>query len=224
MLISEVEPIDKFGINLLDNENPDEIIDAIIELPLRNACKIFRQKGVKTVMSSANKNNVLKPGIKPTEKEDVNNPALFLFMPSPTYEDAGKGYAWIMLDFEALSNENKELLFLLESRTGKNGENVGEKGIWFVKAHDMRDMFGRDTNYNGDDREKEFIKRKIELVYNNQRYPNRVAIIRMPVNEETTVEEVDEYFSKFAKSFRTQIINKEDKTNEEPDDNDQISH
>jgi len=224
MLISEVEPIDKFGINLLDNENPDEIIDAIIELPLRNACKIFRQKGVKTVMSSANKNNVLKPGIKPTEKEDVNNPALFLFMPSPTYEDAGKGYAWIMLDFEALSNENKDLLFLLESRTGNNGENVGEKGIWFVKAYDMLDMFGRDMKYNGDDRAKEFMNRKIELVYNNQMYPNRVAIIRMPVNEETTVEEVDEYFSKFAKSFRTQIINKEDKTNEEPDDNDQISH
>ena len=30
----------------------------------------------------------------------------------------------------------------------------------------------------------------------------------MPVNEQTTVEEVDKYFSDFARSFRTQIINK----------------
>ncbi|MBQ6991690.1 MAG: hypothetical protein IJN50_02060 [Clostridia bacterium] len=223
MLIKEIEPIDKFGVDLLNRENADEVIDAIIELPLRRACKFFRQKGVKTVMSSANKNNVLKPGIKPTEKEDINDPALFLFWPAPTFEDAGKGYAWIMIDFESLSNENKDLLFSLESRTGKNSEPVGEKGIWFVKAHNM---FEHDTNYNGDNRQKEFMKRRIQLSYNDGLYPKKVAIIRMPVNEQTTVEEVDEYFSKFAQSFKSQVINKEEKSiiNEEPDDNDEMSH
>lgn len=30
----------------------------------------------------------------------------------------------------------------------------------------------------------------------------------MPVNEKTTVEEVDKYFSDFARSFRSQTINK----------------
>ena len=73
MLITNIEPIDKWGKNLLNEEEhtAEELIDTIIEEPLRAACKIFREKGIQTVMSSANKNNVLKEGEQPVEKHDV---------------------------------------------------------------------------------------------------------------------------------------------------------
>lgn len=43
----------------------------MIELPLRQACVIFKEKGIETVMSSANKNNVLSRNKKRVEREDV---------------------------------------------------------------------------------------------------------------------------------------------------------
>ena len=52
-------------------DDSSNIIDKIVELPLRKPCKIFKQKGIETVMMSANKNNILKPGEQVVEKEDV---------------------------------------------------------------------------------------------------------------------------------------------------------
>ena len=40
-----------------------------------------------------------------------------------------------MISFESLSDENKDLLFELEKRKGANGENIGEKAIWFVSHY-----------------------------------------------------------------------------------------
>lgn len=94
--IKDIKPNASIGRNLLKAEDGDEIIDLMIEKPLRKACKIFRNKGIETVMSSANRKNVLPYGVKPTEKEDVRGREYYL--DSPTYEDAGKGYAWIMLN------------------------------------------------------------------------------------------------------------------------------
>ena len=137
MLITDIEPIDKWGKNLLTEKDPDKVIDDIIEEPLRKACKVFRKKGIKTVMSSANKNNVLEDGDKPIEKADVYGSGQQFLKDRPTYEDAGKGYAWIMLDFETFSDENKDWLFSLEGRKGENGEPLGEKAIWFVNPCEM---------------------------------------------------------------------------------------
>ena len=131
--ISEIEPIGSIGINLIDADKAEQKIDNIIELPLRQPCKIFRKKGIETVMSSANKNNLLKQGQNPKEKEDVSGKCQHLFYPEPTFEDAGIGYAWIMINFNTLSDENKDILFKLEEKTGTNGEKIGEKAIWFVK-------------------------------------------------------------------------------------------
>ena len=83
-------------------------------------------------MSSANKNNVLKEGEQPIEKHNVYGSGQQYQKDRPTYEEAGRGYAWIMLDFNSLSDENKDWLFSLEERKGTNGEPVGEKAIWFV--------------------------------------------------------------------------------------------
>jgi len=235
VLISEIEPIDRIGVNLLKKDNPREVIDEIIELPLRKACEIFRRKGIETVMSSANKNNILNPGEKPKEKEDVYGNGQQWFYPRPSYEDAGRGYAWIMINFDTLSDENKDWLFSLEQRQSQNGEKIGEKAIWFVHPHEMGNLYfdlraGKvdydylrtvlseeeiPQNIQVDKKLVEFEKRHIVLAYNNGRYPMQTVFLRKPINVQTTVEEVEEYFSKLAESFRSQIIDKKmDETGE----------
>lgn len=221
MLVSEVEPIGDIGINLLQEKNPKNIIDKSIELPLRNACKIFLEKGIETVMSSANKNNVLLKGEKTTERQDVYEKQWVY--PSPTFEDAGKGYSWIMINFDSLSDSNKDLLFSIEERTGKDGQKIGEKIIWFVHPCIMGNLDYKiktgqysyeylrtileeeeiPQNIEVDERLAKFEKRHVVLRYNN-RYPENTVIIRMPINEATTVDEVDKYFTNFAKSFENQ--------------------
>lgn len=228
MLIKEIEPINKVGVNLLKSDNEIDVIDQIIELPLRKACKIFRNKGIETVMSSANKNNVLKPGEKSIEKEDVYGNIEKLFE-THTFLEAGKGYAWIMLNFDTLSDENKDLLFELEERKGKNGEKIGEKIIWFVHPTEMNgniefslrigkyDYDFLRTVLNEENIPKkvevdkkliEFEKRHIVLLYPWLDSSTEAVFLRMPINEKTTVEEVQEYFSKFAECFKAQKIEK----------------
>ena len=45
MLITEINPIENVGVDILEKENPEKIIDEVVELPLRRACKIFAKKG-----------------------------------------------------------------------------------------------------------------------------------------------------------------------------------
>lgn len=232
MLIKEINPIDKSGVSLLNDRDAETLIDEIIELPLRNACKIFKKKGIETLMSSANKNNVLEAGEKVIEKEDVYGSGQQYSKLRPTYEDTGKGYAWIMLNFDTLSEENKDWLFALESKKGKNGEPIGEKAIWFVHPceisnleykikvghydyHFLKTVLPENQIPQGiefDERLAEFEKRHIVLAYHWGMYSLQSVFLRMPINEQTTVEEVDEYFSKLAKGFKEQ--NKESDVND----------
>lgn len=205
MLIKDIEPIKDFGIDLLKKQNADEIIDKIIEAPLRSACKILRQKGIKTVMSSANKNNVLQPGEKRKEKEDVKDD--WMYCCDTTFEDAGCGYAWIMLDFETLSDENKDMLFALEERNDAQGNHIGERRIWFVHPFMLWNM-ELCEKIKKDERLEKFEKKSIILSYNN-RYPESTIIVRMPVTEQTTADEVEEYFVKFAEVLKEQNKEKE---------------
>lgn len=220
MLIKEIEPIGNIGVNLLDKAN--ETIEEIIELPLRKAIKRFREKGIQTVMSSANKNNLTKLGEKPKEKEDIHRKNEYLFdsKSAPSFEDAGVGYAWIMLDFESLADENKDFLFSMEEKTG-------EKGIWFVHPFPRSNLYydlksGKiDYEYlktllpeekmpprvEKDERLAKFEAKSIILSYNN-RYPAETVIVRMPINETSTVEEVEDYFYKFAEAFKEQNIDR----------------
>ena len=203
MLIKEVEPNDYRGVNLLNIDRPESLMERIIEQPLLNACKIFKDKGIETVMSSANKNNLLKPGEKPKEKEDLSGDGQQWFLEHPIYEDAGRGYAWIMLNFQTLSEENRQWLFSLEERKGENGEPIGEKAVWFIEPN----IFGKFNSINGIRSEK-FEEKKIILGYNDGLYPRQTVMLRMPINENTTVEEVDSYFSKLAENFKSQILEK----------------
>ena len=203
MLIKEIEPNDYRGINLLNIDKPESLMERIIEPPLLNACKIFKNKGVETVMSSANKTNILKPGEKAKEKEDVYGNGQQWFLNHPTYEDAGRGYAWIMLNFQTLSEANRDWLFSLEERKDENGEPIGEKAVWFVEPNN----FGIFNTKKGVDSSK-FNEKKIILGYNDGLYPKQTVILRMPISENTTVKEVDEYFSTLAESFISQIPEK----------------
>lgn len=223
MYIRDIEPIGDIGVELLDKENAEEIIDRIIEEPLKKPIKVFYNKGIRTVMSSANKNNIVPKGEKPKNKEDVKSG--YLFLDGSTFEDAGVGYAWIMLDFDILSDKNKEMLFRLEERKDEKGNKVGEEAIWFVHPTIMGNIdyqmkTGR-FNYDllgpsaKDEKPIEIVKvdpqyvkfedKAIILPYNN-RYPANTVILRMPVNENTKVEEVEEYFCKIAELLKSQRI------------------
>ena len=193
MLIRDIKPIGDRGINFLNIDSAEKMIEKMIELPLRNACKIFNKKGIETVMSSANQNNLLKPTEKSFEKEDL------LKMQDaesrPSYEIVGKGYAWIMLNFDSLSEENKNWLFSLEERKSETGENIGEKAVWFVHPYTLPKHLQKS---------EEFEKRHVLLTYHDGLYPRHSVFLRMPLSENSTVEDVDDYFSKLAESFKEQ--------------------
>ena len=210
MLIRDIKPIDRFGTNLLKANNPDELIKELIELPLQKPCAIFKEKGIETCMSSANANNIMPFGKRRIEKEDVFGKGQEWFYPRPTFEDAGRGYAWIMLNYNSLSKANKNFLLSLEQKKGKKGEMIGDKAIWFVEPSIV--MFGCLNDKESQDFEgEEFKKRRIILSYND-RYADQSVFLRMPINNRTTVEEVEDFFTQFAKSFETQVREREPKS------------
>ena len=202
LLVSEVKPIGKVGKNLLENRNAEEIIKTIIEKPMQKACLVCKEKNIETAMSSANKNNIVKKNKIRINKKQVmekleNNK-------TQTFLEAGKGYAWLMLNYNTLSDENKEILFSLE-------ETLGEDSIWFVKScyietmNKLRKPFKlRPLVETFDDKYAEKFKEKqIILMYNNK-YPRRSTFIRMPIYENTTVEDVEYYFERIISKLKTQ--------------------
>lgn len=193
MLIKEIKPIGKVGKDFLNNENADNVIDKIIELPLRKACKIFKNKNIETNMSSANRKNLPKNGTKRIEREDLKLDDKFHYI-GTNFTSAGKGYAWIMMNYDKLSNENKDKIFELR-------EKLTEKGVWFVYSMYYVKFHTEENEYN--DYKKIFDEKSFRLIYNNK-YPRRAIFIRMPISEETTVEEVEEYFCKIANEMLQQ--------------------
>ncbi len=202
MLVSEIKKIGKVGKNLLDNKNAEEIIEIIIEKPLQKACKECKEKNIETVMSSANKNNIVRKNKKRIDKKDIIEKIKQHKMQN--FMQAGKGYAWLMLNYNTLSDKNKEIIFSLE-------EELGEDVIWFVKENftdsmnvirnrlKMKPMIQKfDDKYTDKFQEKQLL-----LMYNNK-YPTRNVFIRMPINENTKVEEVEEYFSKIISKLKKQ--------------------
>ena len=181
MLVSEVKPIGKVGKKRLENKKAEEIINTIIEKPLQ-----------KTSMSSANRKNIVKKGKKSVKRADVLE--LMKQEKTQTFLQAGKGYAWIMINYNTLSDENRKILFSLE-------ETLGEDTIWFIKScyvefmNKIRKPFRlKPMVENFDDMYADkFKERQLILMYNNK-YPRRAVFIRMPIDENTTDKEVETYF------------------------------
>ena len=193
MLVSEVKKIGKVGKNLLEKKDANEIIELIIEKPLQKACKECKEKNIETVMSSANKNNIIKKGKERTNRKEVIEDAKKHKMQS--FTEAGKGYAWLMINYNTLSDENRKILFELE-------KELGEDTIWFVKSNyvDAMNVIRKRLKMKlmveifNDKYANEFKERQLLLMYNNN-YPRRCVFIRMPIDENTKVEDVEEYFS-----------------------------
>jgi len=203
MLVKDVKPIGKIGKDLLENKNADQIIETIIEKPLQKACMECKEKNIETVMSSANKKNIVKINKKRMNKkeviEEIKKGKIRTFLV------AGKGYAWLMLNYNTLSDENKEILFSLEKK-------LGEDTIWFLEPtyveviNPIRQRFGfeiLDIDLKEDKYKEDFEKRKLRLMYSNI-YPRKSVFIRMPIDENTQIEEVEEYFSKILSILKKQ--------------------
>ena len=183
MLVSEVKRIGKVGEKLLENKNAEERIEILIEKPLQKAFKQCIEK------KRINKVDV----IEIYKKRNLQ-----------TFLQAGKGYAWLMLNFNTLSDENKEILFSLE-------EQFGEDCIWFVKSSYVewinpirKKLKLKQLVEKFDDKyAEEFKEKQILLMYNNN-YPRRNVFIRMPIDNDTKVEEVELYFETIISKLKKQ--------------------
>lgn len=202
MLIKEIKPIGKVGKNLLENKNAEEIINTIIEKPLQKACKECKEKNIETVMSSANKKNIMKKNRKRVDRADVIEAAEKHKV--QTFLQAGKGYAWIMINYNTLSDENRKILFSLE-------KEIGEDAIWFVKSNYVEFLNAIRKPFKlkkivetfDDTYANQFKERQLLLMYNNN-YPRRNVFIRMPIDENTEVKEVETYFHAIISKLKNQ--------------------
>ena len=202
MLVREIKPIGKDGKNFLETKNADEIISIIIEKPLQKACNSCKAKNIETVMSSANKNNIAKNNKKNITRKDVIESAKKHKI--QTFLRAGKGYAWLMLNYNTLSDENRKILFSLE-------KELGEDAIWFVKSNYVeflnfiRKPFRlKKIVETFDDKYAQQLKEKQLLLMYNNNYPRRNVFIRMPLNEKTKIEEVEFYFDEIISKLKKQ--------------------
>ena len=201
MLVSEIKPIGKVGKNLLKNKNADELIEILIEKPLQKACKECKEKNIETVMSSANKKNIVKKNQKRITKKEIVEKSNQHKMQS--FVEAGKGYAWLMINYNTLSNENREILFSLE----KSEQDT----IWFVKSNYVETMNSIRKRFKlkeiiekfDDKYAQQFRKKQILLMYNNK-YPRRNVFIRMPIDEKTKVNDVEKYFEEIISILKKQ--------------------
>ena len=134
-------------------------------------------------MSSANKNNLVKKNkIRINKKEAIQRANEGK---TQTFLTAGRGYAWLMLNYNTLSDENRKILFDMENE-------LGEDSVWFVKSNyievmnKMRKLFRLKPLVEtfDDTYAEKFKEKQLILMYNN-RYPRRSVFLRMPIEETT---------------------------------------
>lgn len=202
MLVSEIKPIGKFGKNMLENEEADELIYRIIEKPLQNACKACKDKNIETVMSSANKNNIMTRKQKRINKLELKQ--MLQKNKLLNFEYVGKGYAWIMINYNTLSDENRKRAFDLENELGEDSVLFVKENYTDTKNFIRRKLKLKEVEQVFDDKyADEFKKRQLKLVYKNT-YPSRNVFIRMPIDETTKVQDVDLYFKQIISKFEEQ--------------------
>ena len=155
----------------------EEDLNDIVELPLLNACKDLFRKNIRTIMSSCNKFNVIGLNKYAGDKEAGEN---MKFMYS-----YGEGYAWIMLDYDSLSEENK----LIISKYHHQQEN---RFVYSIKYEDNLEASPSDFKEN-----------YIESLL-TPHYKDRVIVMRYELSQNTTAKEVNDYFLGITSSLKFQ--------------------
>lgn len=207
---------DKSNFKIIDMESD---ISELIETPVRKPVKQLYRKNIITVMSSANEINV--------SWQDENGEDMYLT--NSDFDSVifsfGNGYAYIMLDYDSLSDENKAIMNDLYDELNEDDKRPeytygissfdsykGDKRV--IYAIHQIEMPGRAwsidristyealTKSPDDKMDKEFLRRS-NFVYTTP-YTRRSIILRYPVDENTEVEEVSEYFSNICERLEGQ--------------------
>lgn len=207
ILVKNIEPIRFDGEIDIDNEMA---LYMCIEPPVRNACMILNEMGITTLMSSANKVDV----------ENKNKKIDYFRNRSGEHFNIGNGYAWIMIDWESLSQYNKQKLIMLNNGTipielsDKEKENLAhnceinnfpvsqKELVSFFQIVSERLLSIRDrtvlkleVNSNEDnyfDQNRRGYACNNSLCNHGDNY--RTVVIRYPLDESTTVYQVNNYF------------------------------
>lgn len=91
-----------------------------------------------------------------------------------------------------------------EATKDSDGINIGEKTVWFIQAPSFNIIKDREQKENPLD--ENFKKHSFILQYNSGRYPNQVVILRMPINNKTTVTDVEAYFDELTSKLKQQQV------------------
>ena len=216
MRVIEVERIDTQENQDLDDTN----IESFIEAPLIEPIRKFNEKGIKTLMSSCNKRNVN------WITEDGRNVYTDEVRSDLIYKDIysfGYGYAYVMLDFDSLSPENRNIMETTYSVL--NGEINEEQNQSKIYKGNKRIIYGavpstfmvgnHEYDSNGFRKrpgmhfsystlkedslgtEDEFFLNNFDIIPTSTTTP-RIVIVRYPVNEQTETLEVTDFFNKLA--------------------------
>ncbi len=103
--LREIEPQGNDGSKKL-------IVDeeySFIEYPVREAVRRMNESGIKTIMSSSNKDDVEANG------KNENTFGDNIFIMANSHFSIGNGYAWIMIDYASLSEKLKQRVIELNS-------------------------------------------------------------------------------------------------------------
>ena len=184
MFIKDIKRIKNDSFEILSIND----IENYIEYPLIKAHEEFFCKNIKTVMSSSNKRNVLW-------LDDDNNSLDYTW-----YGDNfnfGKGYAWIMLDYDLLSDSNKDII----------GKLCDDDLVILAVHPDTNSYISKlqalnHNPYKDDPRYVDFYSKC--LCINTTKYCERSVVLRYPVDENTLDSSVEEYFLSLSKVFKKQ--------------------
>lgn len=207
----------------LDDETMQKLC---LEKPVRKACLDLKKNGIETLMSSANANNILNKDKSVDESK--------IYIGENDSWVIGNGYAWIMLDWDQLSDANKQ--YLISIKNGEldlhlrgneidslkhNSKLNGKKGspdeiIKFYEYVDVPNEMARTFDFDSASivanmqlsalpSDDYYDLSKVYLIGHNslnnhmsQSRGNhfRTVAIRYPMNEKTTVDDVEKFYSK----------------------------
>lgn len=223
MKVTDIERINIEENQVLNSNN----IQDFIEQPLIESIEMFNEKGIKTLMSSCNKHNVkwINDEGKNIFTEDLRSDL--------RYKDIysfGYGFAYIMLDFDSLDDDNKKTMEKLYIKLNDGIEDkpqtqsyssnkviiygaVPTAKIVGDHEYDANGFRKRPGMYFSFETIKEdalttddnFFLNNYNVVPTSTQTP-RVVIIRYPVNEDTKTTDVTTYFNGIANMMVKQEV------------------